>query len=94
MATLESIGTEIVDYINSHYNSKNLYSYVLNKVNSITYTRIGLPLSEEDRNKLADIVEFKLEFGRDKNIGDEVYLGESESSKVFLDLVKLIRKGK
>ncbi|GEM_PF-2222152 len=94
MATLESIGTEIVDYINFHYNSNNLYSYVLNKVNSITYTRTGLPLSEEDRNKLADIVEFKLEFGSDKNIGDEVYLGESESSKVFLDLVKLIRKGK
>ena len=45
MASLESVGTEIVDYINTHYQSNNLYSYVLNKVNGLTYTNTGLPLS-------------------------------------------------
>ena len=93
MATLESIATEIVDYINSHYQSNNLYSYILNKVNSLTYTGTRLPLSKEDRNKLGDIVEFKLEYGSDKDIGDPVWFGESESSKAFLDLVELIKKG-
>lgn len=93
MASLESVGTEIVDYINTHYQSNNFYSYVLNKVNGLTYTKTGLPLSIEDREKLGEIVEFKLQFGSDKNIGDEVYLGESESSKAFLDLVELIKKG-
>ena len=29
MASLESIGTEIVNYINSHYQPHNIYSYVL-----------------------------------------------------------------
>ena len=93
MASLESIGTEIVDYINNHYQSNNLYSYVLTKVNSLTYTKTGLPLSVEDREKLGKIVQFKLEFGSDKNIGDTVFLGESESSKAFLDLVELIKMG-
>lgn len=92
MATLESIATELVEYANANFRSRNISNYFLNRINGITYTNNGKSLSIEDKLKLLDIVEFKFRYGPDKNLGDVVQTNESENSSAFIELVKMMRK--
>jgi hypothetical protein len=93
MATLESVAKELAENILSNRMSKDLFTYVRSKIDSLTYTETGKSISNDDKLKILDMLEFKLEFGPDKNEGDVVLLTESQKSTVFRDLVATIKKG-
>jgi hypothetical protein len=93
MATLETVAKDIAGYILSYNLSKDLFSYVTSKLDSLTYSNTGLSVSNDDKLKILDMVEFKLIYGLDKNKGDIVFLGESENSTIFIDLVKKMKAG-
>jgi len=93
MATLESVAKDIAGYILSNNLSKNLFSYVTSKLDGLTYSNTGLSISNEEKLKILDMVEFKLTYGLDKNEGDIVFLSESENSTIFINLVKKMKAG-
>lgn len=83
MKYLESYGKEIADYINKYYNEINIEEYLKKKI---------LCIPKESRKHLIDIIEFKFNSGSDKNIGDEIFLNESESSAKFNEILNKIKK--
>ena len=83
MKDLESYGKEIVDYINKYYNEIDIEEYLKKEI---------LCISKENRKHLIDIIEFKFKFGCDKNIGDKIFLNESESSVKFIEILNKIKK--
>lgn len=90
MSTLNEIAKSIVEDYNKNY-SRTTINDIANKINSLTYVSNNAHLTNGDKEKLLDIIQFKLQYGVDKNLGDSIFLGESEDSSNFIDLVKAIR---
>lgn len=90
MATLNDIAKNIVDRINKDYQTIRV-SDIAEEINSLKYSSSNKNLSNDDKQKLLDIIQFKLKYGSDKKIDDVVCLGESEDSTNFIELVKDIK---
>jgi hypothetical protein len=93
MATLDSVAKELAEFILNNSMAMNIFTHVSNQIDNLTYTNTGLPISTSDKLKILDMLEFKLKFGADKKEGDIVFLGESEDSTIFIDLVKRMKAG-
>lgn len=91
MATLSEIAKRIVEDYNNNYNNLSI-SDIAKKIDSLIYSQTNKPLSDADKQKLLDLIQFKLQYGADKEYGDIVLLGESEDSSNFIELVKALKK--
>ena len=90
MATLNEIAKLIVEDYNKKFSTTSIVD-IAKRINSLTYSDNNRPLSNADKEKLLEIIQFKLQYGVDKNLGDSVFRGESEDSSNFIDLVKAIK---
>lgn len=90
MSTLNDIAKNIVDKINKNYLTIRVFD-IAEEINSLKYSSSNKNLSNVDKQELLDIIQFKLKYGSDKKMGDVVYLGESEDSSNFIELVKAVK---
>lgn len=90
MATIEDLGKEYAQFIRLNRDNPNVVTEIAGRINGLTYTGTGKPISNDDKVKLADVIEGELSGKR--NTEDGPIVVEAEDSRQLLKLVGLIRK--
>jgi hypothetical protein len=88
MATISDLGKEYAGYIRLNIHNPNVSTEMVRRINGLTYTETGEPLSNEDKMKLLDTIQDELIKYQTKR-GISV---KAEDSRTLIDIIDLIRK--
>ena len=86
MATFESLAYEYAEYIRNNARQPYVVPEIMRRLNSLTYTDSGNPLTREDKLKILSHIEVILSMGYGK-----VFEQRAEDSSDFLDILNQLK---